>query len=833
MQASAPLSATRAQSPEFIRRAIEIGWLVAAVTIPLAIVREDFLLGWIQMPKVFMLRTSAIALAALLILEWALRAPAASAGQSVALRFGEALRRHPGRLVYFATAAVVFSNLISVALSPVRAISIWGINPGWDTYGFFNIASYVVIFLTVALHLRRREQLVRLLWALTAVSMLTSIYGIGQHFGYDFIRSNPVPITRATLTFGNPIFGGAYLLMTIPLTTALWMGYRERLSVLAHLGIGSGLIALQFTALLFNLSRGPWAGFWVAVVAFFILLAWVIDRVETKRAAIIAGIAGFGMLVLLVDIVALGGQWFTLLFYAHATSVGLAVFFLAGDFAKRALAMVLVAAAFALLMTVLPVRAGPSTGGGGLRSLTVGERIGDIGTSVDSGLTNRQTIWTTAGEVFLTTPWVDTERFPEIPDLGFRLLRPLVGYGPDMFGFAYPLAGETTYTVELATHGHNFIVHTALELGLLGVLSYLMLIGALFYYLFRMMLRAREGTYPPWLAVILVGITTVLIGRVVEQIPGKAQVSDLTLSWILAGVVIALTTIRFDDRQDESSSTEKVSGHRPVGPPRAGRRAARRVKQASKHQGGLAKLALLLDGPAAMMRLGGALLLVVILAAFWSQAVVPPVRSSITAREAQDLLEAGETQAAVDRYLQAIEENPQSVTNRLDVSHAIFGAAANDPDRDNQANLLSEAVSQTDQILLRNPLDHRGWSGAGQFQRALSIVEGDMTQEAVRGNQVLVGLMPGLWQSWAALAFAYYRIGDNDLAASMADEAIAISNGARESGFVHYVKAVSLENLGRYDEAVDAANESIRLEDNTDAQELLARIASMKLDSAS
>jgi tetratricopeptide (TPR) repeat protein len=93
--------------------------------------------------------------------------------------------------------------------------------------------------------------------------------------------------------------------------------------------------------------------------------------------------------------------------------------------------------------------------------------------------------------------------------------------------------------------------------------------------------------------------------------------------------------------------------------------------------------------------------------------------------------------------------------------------------------------------------------------------------------------MPGLWQSWAALAFAYYRIGDNDLAASMADEAIAISNGARESGFVHYVKAVSLENLGRYDEAVDAANESIRLEDNTDAQELLARIASMKLDSAS
>ncbi|MEE8519483.1 MAG: tetratricopeptide repeat protein [Dehalococcoidia bacterium] len=809
-----------------MRRAIEAGWLVAAVGIPLAIMQEQFMLGWIQIPKVFMLRSSALFLAAMLMFDWTLRPQAGTGVPGFATRFGEALRRHPARLVYFATAAVVFSNLISILFSPVRAISIWGIDPGWDTYALFSVASYVVIFLAVALHLRTREQIIRLLWALTAVSMLTSIYGIGQHFGFDFLRIAPAPVSRATLTFGNPIFGGAYLVMTVPLTMGLWMTYRDRMPVLGHVWIGSGLIALQFTALLFNLSRGPWAGFWVAGIAFLLLLTWLMDRVEAKRLIPIAAVAGVGMFVLLIDIVALSGQQFTALFYAHAATVGLSVLILAGDLAKRALAMVMVASAFALVMTVLPVQED------GRGSLTVGERIGNIGTSVESGLTNRRTIWSTAAQVFIQTPWVDTERFPAIPELSARALRPLVGYGPDMFGYAYPLAGETTYTSELASHGHSFLVHTALELGLLGIAAYLALIGALFYYLFRMMVRARAGAYPAWFGFTLVAITTVLIGRMVEQIPGKAQVSDLSLSWALAGVVVAMTAMRFAPVGAGTDASGPTAQNR-AGPPRRASRRQRRAGRAPNTDGGVAWLATLFETPLGMVKVGTALLFGILVIAFWSLAVLPYLSSAITARNAQELLEAGNIQAGVNLYRDAVAQAPDAPILHLRVSQATFQAAAVDPDPENRITLLTFANEEVAKVLERNPLDHRAWSRSGEFQRELAIAQDNVTLASVRGNQTLVGLMPGFWQSWSALAYAYFRIGEYELAASVADESIGIANGVAGSSFSHYVRAASLEGLGRFDEAVEAANESIRLRDNTTAREVLARIASQTEDSSS
>jgi hypothetical protein len=51
---------------------------------------------------------------------------------------------------------------------------LWGANPGQDGYALANVLSYLVIFLAAATHLRRTEQVQRLLWTITAVALAAS-----------------------------------------------------------------------------------------------------------------------------------------------------------------------------------------------------------------------------------------------------------------------------------------------------------------------------------------------------------------------------------------------------------------------------------------------------------------------------------------------------------------------------------------------------------------------------------------------------------------------------------------------------------------------------------
>ena len=258
-----------------MRHAIEAGWLLAAALIPVAITHQDFMLGFIQMPKVLVLRTTALYLVVMITFEWALSSPRTTKeGGALPGRLWGALLQHPARLVYFGAGAVLVANLVSVAFAPVKSIAIWGIDPGWDTYGLFNLASYLVVFAVVATHLRTGAQLRRLVWVLTGTSMVISLYAFGQHFGFDPLKNDPAPVLRAGSTFGNPIFVSSYLLMTLPLTVALFMSYRDRMSALTHIWIGAALITLQATAIAFSLARGPWLGVGVAEIAFVILFVW-------------------------------------------------------------------------------------------------------------------------------------------------------------------------------------------------------------------------------------------------------------------------------------------------------------------------------------------------------------------------------------------------------------------------------------------------------------------------------------------------------------------------------------------------------------------------------
>ena len=93
----------RTTRPLFFSRAIEASWLAAACLIPLLVMHENWMSGFIQVPKVFVFRTLALLLVVLIAFEWAFTVN--NVGQARLNLFGLArrswtnLRSHPARLL--------------------------------------------------------------------------------------------------------------------------------------------------------------------------------------------------------------------------------------------------------------------------------------------------------------------------------------------------------------------------------------------------------------------------------------------------------------------------------------------------------------------------------------------------------------------------------------------------------------------------------------------------------------------------------------------------------------------------------------------------------------
>jgi hypothetical protein len=146
----------------WVDQAIESSWLAMLVLVPLAITHETYMDAYTQVPKVFVLRSLTLFLAAALV------ASSASALANSEWRFRGAakawrssLARHPARLVLLAVGVIVYANLLATALSPVPQVSIAGADAGRVSGGLFTLFSYLLAFSAIATHLRTRRQLLR------------------------------------------------------------------------------------------------------------------------------------------------------------------------------------------------------------------------------------------------------------------------------------------------------------------------------------------------------------------------------------------------------------------------------------------------------------------------------------------------------------------------------------------------------------------------------------------------------------------------------------------------------------------------------------------------
>ena len=452
---------------------IEFAVLGALVLVPLAYDGR----GWLvisQQPKHFVLHLAA----AVILIAWSIEIAISSDQPRIRTWPG----RSPARWAVIAAAIFAIVGMLSTAFSRVPMASLWGrdfmFSHGYELYSFL---AYLVLFMAVAIRLRGRDKVQRIIYVIVGTATVASIYGVGQHFGWDPYGPGEGQ-NRITSTFLNPLNLASFLAMSLPITMAAAFLKRadNRWWILFAIPIG-----LQIAALLFSGSRGPLIG---ATAGMIVLISVAILRLE--RTILLRGLA-----------IAIGGI---------------------------VLAGVLVTAPL-----------GDSRGtrdvfGGFAETATVAASLVGVAPVADSAFTNRVGIW--RGAVKLTANW-DAEP----PETGIlSILRPIFGFGPTMYKYSYPLTVEPDGPRN-AEHPHNYALQVLLELGFAGLVALVIFAGFILIAILRLLWSKRSIQADPWFTVVAVGFSAVFVGRVVGEMSGVARMSDLVPFWILTGLVVAVS----------------------------------------------------------------------------------------------------------------------------------------------------------------------------------------------------------------------------------------------------------------------------------------------------
>jgi O-antigen ligase/Flp pilus assembly protein TadD len=333
-------------------------------------------------------------------------------------------------------AAFVLIYIISTALSISPSISLFGSYQRLQ--GLYSTFSYIALFFVAVANLRQRAQVERLLTTVVVTSLPVSLYGILQRYQLDPLPWGGDTRERVTGHMGNAIFLGAYLIMAamavLGRVVASFRAVMQETEGLAVNTIRAAIyifiFAVNLVAIWFTQSRGPQLGLLAGLFFFFILLA-LHYRV----------------------------RWLVL------TTVGLA-------------------AATAAFLIVLNIPEGP------LKGLNEVQGVGRLARMFDEieGRTGtgrvRVLIW--SGVVQLLMPHAPLAEPNGAPDI-WNSLRPLIGYGPEALHVAYnrfypPELGQLEARNASPDRSHNETFDALAFTGVIGLLVYLVLFIAVFYY---------------------------------------------------------------------------------------------------------------------------------------------------------------------------------------------------------------------------------------------------------------------------------------------------------------------------------------------------------------
>ncbi len=372
--------------------------------------------------------------------------------------------------------------------------------------GTYTLFGYLVIFFALLTSLRTRAQLSRLITVLILNSLPVALYGIIQRNGLDPLPWAGDVQLRVAANMGNAIFVAAYLIMIAPLTAAqivesfqdILRCERARVTDILRASGYIFIFVVQLLAIVYSQSRGPFLGIGVALLLLPYLLFIVLQRRAVAEDPASHPwyrdlLSGLGLAIGSIAVVGILTGLGMLLPFKAATYIGAGLGVLA--FGAVWLYMIVerkgwrwlwigwasvgILMALALLAMNVP---GPLQSWA-RNNATIGRMTRILDWESGSGRV-RTLIWEGVQDLVLPH---DPLQYPDGKQDTWNFLRPLVGYGPESMYVAY----NSFYKVELGhiesrnaspDRSHNETLDTLVNSGLLGLVVYVWLFGAVVYW---------------------------------------------------------------------------------------------------------------------------------------------------------------------------------------------------------------------------------------------------------------------------------------------------------------------------------------------------------------
>ena len=393
-------------------------------------------------------------------------------------RFATWLKKDKANWITCFAIAYLLANMISTIFSGSPRVSLWGKDPAAEGYSLYNTVCYFALWLVLLSYIRNEKQIFRLIITVMISGWIVAIYSLLQYLNFDPLNIVQTAYVRPTATMGNALFVANFLLLTAPLTIALLVQSFSKLK-------------------------------WVSGLAFMVLLMPQLLGlfVSIGRTAIISIV--FSIMVFLVLVWASNRRKQTYLLKLFLT-IGVFSVVILGSIRNE------------------------------LGELTqpITDRLGSTYTETISGtLGGRIEIWQASSDLLSHRPWFTFEE----NEAKSQLLRHVVGYGPDLFRIVFPLSANINFDNDsgsVPNHAHNHFIHTTVELGFLGLISYLGLIITIFAVGIR-----RIGYVVlnrPNISYIFIGILSAISGYTINMITGIPRISDLVLFWCLVALLVIL-----------------------------------------------------------------------------------------------------------------------------------------------------------------------------------------------------------------------------------------------------------------------------------------------------